>query len=226
MNRLKPGNRKRSRAPLTFHVWDILYHGYRPVLDKPLAKRKDLLLHTVRATEVVQPTLTRETDGVAFFEAAVALGMEGVIAKHRESAYTPGTRSRKWVAVRERRSADAVIGGYTIGTGRQGFESLLLGIYHGKRLHYAGAVSGGFDREARAKVASLLPQLQSDSCPFSKGPRVGKLLYWCKPRLVAHVLFGELNDAGQFIFPKFAGLRHDLRASDCTMPLSKGAKRA
>lgn len=229
LERLKPGNRRRSRAPLTFHVWDILYHGYRPVLEKPLAKRKELLLGAVRATEAVQPTLTRETDGVALYEAAVALGMEGVIAKHRESLYVPGRRSRHWVAIRERRSADAVIAGYTMASGRgqKGFESLLLGVYQGKRFRYAGSVSGGFDKASRDELSALLPQLQSDSCPFGKAPRIGKLLYWCKPQAVAHVLFGELNDRGEFIFPKFSGLRRDLQASDCTMPMERatGARR-
>lgn len=225
LDRLKQGGLRRSKAPMTFHVWDILYHGYRSILDKPLARRKEILLDTVRATEFVQPTLTRETDGVAFYEAAVALGMEGVIAKHRDSLYVPGKRSRQWVAVRERRSADLVIGGYTMGSrkARTGFESLLVGAYDGKKLRYLGAVSGGFDQESRAELSSYLPKLHSDSCPFIKPPQIGKLLYWCKPRLVAQVMFGELGEGGKLLFPKFSGMRHDLPAEACTLASIPGA---
>ncbi len=225
LNRLKQGGLGHSKAPLTFHVWDILYHGYRSVLDKPLARRKELLLNTVHATEFVQPTLTRETDGIAFYEAAVSLGMEGVIAKHRDSLYVPGRRSRQWIAVRERRSADLVIGGYTMASGkaRKGFESLLVGAYDGKKLRYLGAVPGGFDAKSRAELSSYLPKLQAESCPFIKAPHIGKLLYWCKPRLVAQVMFGEFGEDGQLLFPKFAGMRHDLPAEACTLAAIPGA---
>ena len=42
-------------------------------------------------------------------------GLEGVVAKRRDSSYKPGDRSGAWVKVRANRSQELVIGGYIPG---------------------------------------------------------------------------------------------------------------
>ena len=45
------------------------------------------------------------------FQSAVALGLEGVVAKRRTSTYRAG-RSDDWIKIRHKRTADFVIMGY------------------------------------------------------------------------------------------------------------------
>ena len=61
---------------------------------------------------------------------AVELGMEGVVAKRRSASTGPGVRSRDWMKVKDVRTQEVVIGGWTTAKGeRTGtFGALLLGI--------------------------------------------------------------------------------------------------
>ena len=52
-----------------------------------------------------------EADGLAFFEAAKARGLEGIMAKDRRSPYLPGVRSKAWQKVKIRPEQELVVGG-------------------------------------------------------------------------------------------------------------------
>ena len=88
-----------------------------------------------------------EAEGKEFFEAAVRLGLEGMVAKRRDSRYQPGARSPSWLKVKEVQDQELVVGGYTPGTGYRSktFGALVLGYYEGDDLSYAGRVGSGFD---------------------------------------------------------------------------------
>ena len=61
------------------------------------------------------------------------LGLEGLIAKRKDSRYEPGLRSGAWRKMRVNKGQEFVIGGYTIGNP---FDALVFGYYEGKRLVY------------------------------------------------------------------------------------------
>jgi ATP-dependent DNA ligase len=58
-----------------------------------------------------------------------AQGLEGVIAKRRDSLYEPGRRSGAWVKMRANKSRDLVVGGY-VASGKN-FDSIVVGYYEG-----------------------------------------------------------------------------------------------
>ena len=54
-------------------------------------------------------------DGAALVAATVERGLEGVMAKRLGSTYVPGKRTPNWRKVKNRRTVEVVIGGYTTG---------------------------------------------------------------------------------------------------------------
>ena len=57
-----------------------------------------------------------EEKGEAYYKVALDKGLEGIIAKKKDSIYEPGVRSGNWLKMKKLRSCDCVIFGYTKGT--------------------------------------------------------------------------------------------------------------
>ena len=110
----------------------------------------------------------RRTDGIAFYEAAQARGLEGIMAKDRRSTYLPGRRSMAWQKVKIRPEQELVVGGWTAGKGAlEGtLGALLVGVYEDGRLRYAGKVGAGFNRAGRDDLLSMLAPLGTPEPPF------------------------------------------------------------
>ena len=72
--------------------------------------------------------ITSREKGEVYYEAVLQKGLEGVMAKKKNSPYEPGLRSGNWLKIKKLRSCDCVIFGYTKGTGarKSTFGALLL----------------------------------------------------------------------------------------------------
>jgi bifunctional non-homologous end joining protein LigD len=99
------GEPGRSAAFLAF---DLLHLDGRSLLSQPLVRRRDLLRRVLRPGDEVVAVPAIATDGIALYEAAVAQGIAGVLARQRSSPYLPGTRSRLWRFVAAERGVGAV----------------------------------------------------------------------------------------------------------------------
>ncbi len=106
-----------SPVPLVYQAFDLLYLDGRSLLDVPLEQRKRLLELVIRPSARVQVAPAIETEGIAFFEAAKAQALEGIVAKHRRSRYEPGRRASTWLKVKVRPEQELVVGGWTVGGG-------------------------------------------------------------------------------------------------------------
>jgi DNA ligase D-like protein (predicted 3'-phosphoesterase) len=157
-----------------------------------------------------------EGRGEEYYRGAVARGLEGVMAKRKDSRYEPGVRSGAWLKVRALRSCDCVIAGYTPGRGHRSrsFGGLLLGLYGEGGLVPVGRVGTGFsDRliadlmERFAPLVTTAPQL-----PGVRGPVV-----WLEPVLVCEVGYLEATRARKLRLPRFLRLRTDKPARACTI---------
>lgn len=110
--------------------------------------------------------------------------MEGIIAKKADSYYSPGIRSREWLKIKNQKSQEAIIAGFTAPKGsRMHFGSLLLGQFKGKDMVYIGHAGTGFtDSTLKELRKKMEPYIVSHS-PFPiKIPANGRLpgsnLYW------------------------------------------------
>ena len=109
-----------------------------------------------------------ETSAANILAAAKEQGLEGVIAKRRDSLYQPGRRTGAWVKYRINRGQEFVIGGYT--PGPHGIDSLIVGYYRGKDFVYVARVRNGFVPALRQQVFERIRNLVSPTMPFVNLP--------------------------------------------------------
>ena len=145
--------------------------------------------------------------------AAVQNGLEGVVAKRRDSAYRPGRRSPDWVKVKSFRTQEAVIGGWTEGRGERAgsLGALLLGIPADDGLRYIGKVGTGFSERARQALLDDLEPLATRSSPFAAPLPAAEAAkaHFVSPEIVGEVDFAEWTIAGRLRHPTWRGLRPD-----------------
>ena len=149
-------------------------------------------------------------EGESFFKASVELGLEGMVAKRRDSFYHPGVRTRDWLKIKRVHMQDFVVGGYTRGCGSRSstLGSLLVGYYDGDVLRYAGRVGSGFDMKMLEALMEPLELLATNRCPFAHDRELAKTeAKWVSPRIVVHVKFAEWTDEERLRAPVFLGLR-------------------
>ena len=107
--------------------------------------------------EVVRFSETVESDAKRFFELATQKGLEGIVAKRKDSAYRPGQRTKAWIKIKSRLKQEAVIGGITEPTGsRKHFGALMLGVYDRGKLRYVGHTGTGFTHEMLKEILKRL----------------------------------------------------------------------
>jgi bifunctional non-homologous end joining protein LigD len=85
--------------PVAYLVFDILHLDGRWLLNLPLEKRREQLRRVLRPGDevVVVPAIVGE--GRALYDAVVAQGIAGVLARRRTSPYLPGVRSVLWRSI-------------------------------------------------------------------------------------------------------------------------------
>jgi len=85
-------------CPVQYVVFDLLYHGGRCLLREPLRQRRELLAELCARGAVPGVLWSAGVvgAGTAFYQAVVASGHEGVVAKSLAATYQPGCRSPAW----------------------------------------------------------------------------------------------------------------------------------
>ena len=139
-------------------AFDLLHLDADDLRDRPLHERRALLEATVKPGGALRLTEVLHGDSERRYREACAAGWEGLIAKVADSRYVSG-RSRDWLKLKCLAEQELVVGGWTEPRGsRTGLGALLVGVYEGDRLLYAGRVGTGFDRRT---LDDLVAQLQS-----------------------------------------------------------------
>jgi bifunctional non-homologous end joining protein LigD len=82
--------------PVAFLAFDLLHVDGRTLISQPLVRRREMLRRVLRPGDEVVAVPAIATEGIALFEAVVAQGVAGVLARQRQSPYLPGIRSRLW----------------------------------------------------------------------------------------------------------------------------------
>jgi bifunctional non-homologous end joining protein LigD len=206
-----------ARAPVTYLAFDVLRLYGVDLTDRSFSERRATLerLEVAGAHWTVSPLFD---DGPATAQAATENGLEGVVAKRLSSLYRPGQRTSDWVKVRFSHRQEFVVGGWEHGEGGRsgGIGSLLLGVYEGAGLVYAGQVGTGFTAASlRAMEKRLRPSVM-DSSPFvAMPPDVrGRPITWVRPEVVVEVEFAEWTVEGRLRFASFQGIRTDKRPEE------------
>jgi len=221
---IRSGGRRvgaRTDVPVIYYVFDLLYLDGYDLRRVTLEQRKQVLSR-ITATSAIVRYSDHFDDGIKLFEAAKQKGLEGILAKKRDSLYAE-RRSREWLKIKITQTLDCVIGGYTDPEGsRQYFGSLVLGLYDQKgRLIHVGQAGTGFDYKTLAAVSQSLRKIESKRNPFYAEVDALRRAHWVEPELVAEVKFSEWThetpEGGQKLrAPVFLGLREDKDPKECT----------
>ena len=208
-----------SAVPVSFLAFDVLHLDGERLLSSAYDERRAVLegLGLDGPHWATPPAF--EGDGASAVEVSRQQGLEGVLAKRRASAYTPGRRSRDWVKVKHVRMQEVVVGGWSPGEGNRSgrIGALLLGVHDDEgRLVFAGNVGTGFSVRALDDLAARLAPLERATPPFADAvPRThARGARWVEPTLVGEVGFGEWTREGRLRHPTWRGLRPDKEPGD------------
>jgi bifunctional non-homologous end joining protein LigD len=228
--------RSGAPVPLVFQAFDLLYLDGRSLLDVPLEQRKKLLELVIRPTTRVHVAPAIDTEGIAFFEAAKAQALEGIVAKHRQSRYEPGRRVSTWLKIKARSEQELVVGGWTPGAGAATeLGAIVVGVYDGQQLRFAGKVGSGFDGRTRSALLARLEQLEVEAPAFDpappqdyKGRWGGDLLgvRWIRPELVIRAEIAGWSRDGHIRQAAYKGLDPGRDPRDVVRELAVDPSRA
>jgi DNA ligase-1 len=168
----------KSRKPVVFMAFDILYHRGIDVTSMPLEQRKQLLEEAVQENEnyrIVRPIQGSTQD---FFNIVCQHGLEGIVIKKKASKYETDLRSMRsirswsWQKVINYQKAEVYITGYN-----KKDHSWLLGYPDGDKIRPIGALELGITQSARQ---SMWPVFQAYKSGESKDHVFVKPLVRCK----------------------------------------------
>jgi bifunctional non-homologous end joining protein LigD len=212
--------RRAQEVAATYLVFDVLHLDGVSLLDQPYDERRRLLDSLgLAGSSFATPPAFVDAHGANVFEAARQAGLEGVVAKRRDSRYLPGDRSPSWIKVKLIRTQEVVVGGWTAGEGERAgsLGALLLGVPDGDGvLQYVGKVGTGFDAKTRTALLKALKPLAAAGSPFagSLTRAETEVAHFVEPSQVGEVQFTEWTSSGHLRHPSWRGLRTDKSAGE------------
>jgi bifunctional non-homologous end joining protein LigD len=219
-----------SRPPLFYYVFDLLQLDGKDLTGLPLLKRKAMAQALVQQLpDTVRFSAGIQAESERVLKEMQARGLEGLIAKRRDSKYEIGRRSGAWMKFKWTSEQEFVIGGYSPPQGtRSHFGAILVGYYEKGKLLFASKVGTGFDQRILKSLYERFQKLRQPDCPFANLPekktssRWGRPMTvaemrrctWIQPKLVCQVRFAEWTRDDRLRQPAFMGLREDKDAKE------------
>jgi ATP-dependent DNA ligase len=228
-----------AETPASFIAFDVVALGDQDLRATAFARRRARLAELLLTAE--PPIfLTPLTDDAGVAEGWLRFrgsGIDGVVAKHADLGYEPGTRSM--VKVKHEETADVVVAGFRFLVDRPLPSSLLLGLYDGEgELRHVGVAAGFAEKRRHKLLAAIAPLVVPlEGHPWQRGflvggSRMGRLKgaagRWepgemeqdwvpLAPALVCEVAYDQL-DVDRFRHPaRFRRWRPDREPRSCTL---------
>ncbi|GAA4449788.1 DNA ligase D [Rurimicrobium arvi] len=234
--------RSPADGKLVYYIFDLLWYDGHDISVLPLQERKKILAAVLPELPDIRVSEDFDTSGTAFLEKAKKLGLEGIMAKRRDSSYLTGERSDEWLKIKTGKRQEVVIGGYTLNGGSsKPFSALLVGVFEQGRFIYTGKVGTGFSIRKQEEMLRSFKKYIRKTSPFDTEPEwnkasrfrkasAGATVTWLKPELICEVNFTEMTSEGVMRHPSFEGMRSDKDAEEVhlekAVPVSKTAKKA
>jgi ATP-dependent DNA ligase len=189
-----------------FMAFDCLALGRKMLANRSLADRRAELERLLEKESepmlLLSPATLNRSEALDWLERSGG-ALDGVIAKRLDQTYQSGERAM--VKVKQRRTADCVVGGFRYGRSDRLVASLLLGLYdQAGLLHHVGFTSSIAAKDRPAWTTELTKLLAP---PGFTGNAPGGPSRWStdrtaewqplKPRVVVEVLYDQVT-AGRF----------------------------
>ncbi len=198
-----------KKNPVVCYLFDSLYVDGKSLVNDPWERRRIWLKDSVRKDTPYRISEDIE-DGEGLFEAAKAMGVEGIMAKERLGKYYIGKRTSSWIKIKVKNIADGLVIGYTKG---EGDRSPYFGALHivdattGDFL-YRGKVGTGFNDKLFKELKQLFDKQGVGEKPVSE--KIPEESVWFKKGIPCEIEYSELTENGTFRDPVFKRLRQDL----------------
>jgi bifunctional non-homologous end joining protein LigD len=192
----------RHSSKIVYFAFDILYENYEPRMELPLMERKRILESVagpyVRDGFAIN-TFT-DTHGKLFFEKVKIEGLEGIMAKQKNSLYFPGKREDSWKKIKTRSEMLCVVIGFI--PKENEFKSLILASEINGKLRYVGKVGTGFSNKQKNELYNTLRKLTIAE-PVVPCPEAG---VWIKPEIYCDIAYAELTHDNVLRAPVFKSI--------------------
>ena len=110
----------RRELPLSVFFFDCLRRDDEDLTSRPAAERFAVLAEVVPSGLVIPRLVTADrASAQTFFDAALARGHEGVMAKSLEAPYEAGSRGSSWLKIKQAHTLDLVVLAAEWGNGRR-----------------------------------------------------------------------------------------------------------
>src|SRR3990172_5468198 len=228
--------------PVTLFVFDCLLKDGQDLTTRGYRDRRAMLDTGVKPTETVRMATIKITADVKvaerFFDEALQIGCEGLMAKALDSTYDAGARGFQWIKFKKEYSAelsdtiDLVIVGAFAGRGRRAgtYGALLMAAYDAEAdvFRTTCKLGTGFDDETLFALPDRMKSIRRERKPARVDSKLQPDV-WFDPRLVLEVRGAELTvspvhtaaqdsvrpGAGLAIrFPRFTGRWRDDKAPE------------
>jgi bifunctional non-homologous end joining protein LigD len=204
-------------APVRYLLFDVLHAEGRSLVRQTYDERREVLERVVRPEGAIDVPVVFDGDLEAAMRTSQRLRLEGVVAKRRDAAYSPGRRSRAWIKMKHHATQEVVIAGWRPGNGRRasGVGSLLMGVPGDDGLTYVGRVGTGFRDRDLDELLTEFRRVERKTSPLVGVPAAdARDAHWITPSRVGEVSFAEWTSTGRLRQPSWRGWRPDKSPSD------------
>ncbi len=221
-----------SQFPATYYIFDILYLDGFDLKSLALVERREILNGIIRkdkSNKRIKISDFIDGEGNDIFESIKKMNLEGMIAKHKLGKYHTGSRSKEWLKIKNTKTQDCVVIGFTRGEGnrKKYFGSLLLAAVDNNKspnenkLKFVGHSGSGFDFSQLPNIYNTLKKITIEKCPIDYVPYTNREAIWVKPVLVVEIKFSDWTGDKIMRAPIFLGFREDKNPQDCVMEENK-----
>jgi bifunctional non-homologous end joining protein LigD len=221
--------RNSDKFLIQYYVFDCLKVKGKSITHLSLIERKQILRDLLPKSDVIKYCDHVEDEGKMLFKEMQKMNLEGMIAKKKSSIYLVGKRTSDWLKIKNVKTQEAIIVGFTAPKGsRSSFGSLLLAVKKRGKLAYVGNVGTGFTDKSLKELHAKLKKITRTSSPLEVAPRDSDIT-WVDPVLVCNIKYTELTEEGSIRHPVFQGLRVDKAADEVILekakPVTLGGKK-
>jgi DNA ligase 1 len=206
----------RAELPLSLFFFDCLLRDGEPMVDRGAGERHDILREVLPPNLVTPSLVTSHLEQAkSFYDAAMARGHEGLMAKALDAPYQAGRRGAGWLKLKRAHTLELVVIGVEWGSGRR--RGWLSNLHLGAR----DPRSGGFVMLGKTFKGLTDQTLEWQTRELlAREIRRDEWTVYVRPELVVEIAFNDVQQsphypAGMALrFARVKGYRPDKRPEE------------